>query len=36
VLSKHVRRKAWAKFSRAHIHRRQPWRMKAILMLSKS
>jgi len=32
VFSKHLRRKAWVKFARAHIHRRQSWRMKAILM----
>ena len=34
--SKHLRRKAWAKFSHTHIHRRQSWRMKAILMLNVS
>jgi len=27
ALSKHLCRKAWAKFARAHIHRRQSWRM---------
>jgi len=36
VLSKHLHREAWAKFARAHIHRRQSWRMKAILMVNVS
>jgi len=34
VLSKHLRRNAWANFTRAHTHRRQSWRMKAILTLN--
>ena len=34
--SQHLHRKAWAKFARAHIHRRQSWRMKAILMSNDS
>jgi len=36
VLSKHLHRKAGAKFARAHIHRQQSWRMEDILMLNKS
>ena len=35
LLSNHLRRKAWANFARAHIHRRHPWRMKTVPMLVK-